>query len=125
MGQQVLLCVVDIIDVPEIVNDRETDEGDFLQILDWLDIWIALLDTNGMLCTISLLALVNCLYKEYKYNDERQFTVSGSILCSSEFQIYIILKHLLIPCIVYSAVRDREKHFFIDSIRNTPLSSFT
>ena len=41
---------MDIIDVPEIVNDRDTDEGDFLKILDWLDIWIALLDTNGMLC---------------------------------------------------------------------------
>ena len=40
---------MDIIDVPEMVNDRETDEGDFLKILDWLDIWIALLDTKGML----------------------------------------------------------------------------
>ena len=36
--------------MPEMVNDRETDEGDFLKILKWLDIWIALLDTKGMLC---------------------------------------------------------------------------
>ena len=75
-----------------------------------------------MVCyVLSLLALVNCLYKEYKYNDEMQFTVNGSILCSCEFQIYIILKHFLIPCLVYSAVRDREKHFFIDSTQHAAL----
>lgn len=36
--------------MPEIV--KETDEKDFMKILDWLDVWIILLDTNGKLCTL-------------------------------------------------------------------------
>ena len=36
--------------MPEMVDDKETDEDDFLKILDWLDIWIALLDAKGMFC---------------------------------------------------------------------------
>ena len=76
---------MDTIDVPEIVNDKETGEDDFLKILDWLDIWISLLTTNGMLWAkfidLSVILvhkrskysnLINCLYKEYSNDDERQ-----------------------------------------------------
>ena len=41
-----------MIEVPQIVTDKETHEKDFMKILNWLDVWIILLETNGMLWTL-------------------------------------------------------------------------
>jgi hypothetical protein len=42
-----LSCILDIVDVPEIVTESVNDEDDFRKILDWCDIWILLLTTTG------------------------------------------------------------------------------
>ena len=51
LGQEIPLCILEII-APEIVKDGQTDEDNFMKILDWFDIWIFLLDTNGTLWTL-------------------------------------------------------------------------
>ena len=38
-----------MIGVPEVVNDSEIDENYFMKILEWSDIWMILITTNGML----------------------------------------------------------------------------
>ena len=54
--QEIPLCILEII-APEIVKDGQTDEDNFMKILDWFDIWIILLNTNGTLFLNSDLAV--------------------------------------------------------------------
>jgi hypothetical protein len=46
-GQELLSCILDIVDVPEIAKESVIDEDDFRKILDWCDIWVLLLTTTG------------------------------------------------------------------------------
>jgi hypothetical protein len=46
-GQDLLSCILDIVDIPKVAKDSEIDEDDFRRILDWCDIWIILLKTTG------------------------------------------------------------------------------
>ncbi len=48
LGEEIVSHVLEIIDVQEVVNDSEIDENDFVKTLEWSDIWIILLNTNGM-----------------------------------------------------------------------------
>ena len=43
-----MLSILEIIDVPDVFEDKETDKDGFKKILDWHDVWIILLRTGGM-----------------------------------------------------------------------------
>ena len=39
LGQELLLCVLEIIDEPDISEDMNKDENCFTKVLDWCDVW--------------------------------------------------------------------------------------
>ena len=47
LGQELLSCILDIVEVSEVVKDSDIDEDDYKRIIDWCDIWIILLKTTG------------------------------------------------------------------------------
>ena len=47
LGQEVLSCILEIVDVPAIGKDAVIGENDFERILDWCDVWIILLKMTG------------------------------------------------------------------------------
>ncbi len=47
LGQELLFCILDIVDVPEITKETVIAEDDFKKILDWCDLWIILFGTTG------------------------------------------------------------------------------
>jgi hypothetical protein len=38
---------LEFIDVPEVVKDKGISEDDFMNILDWCDVWIIIFKTNA------------------------------------------------------------------------------
>jgi hypothetical protein len=47
LGQELLSCILDIVEVSEVVKDSDIDEDDYKRIIDWCDIWIILLKITG------------------------------------------------------------------------------
>ena len=48
LGRELLVCILDVLDVPDKLKDSDIGEDDFKRILDWCDIWVVLLKTTGM-----------------------------------------------------------------------------
>ena len=63
LGQELLSCILDIVDVPEVLKGSESSEDDFIKILDWCDIWIILLKTTGRSCDLRELRGFRIIFK--------------------------------------------------------------
>ena len=62
LGRDLLSCILEIVDVPEVSKERMITEDDFAKILDWCDIWIILFQTTGKcLPSLNMYSLLTCM----------------------------------------------------------------
>lgn len=62
LGQELLNCILEILDVPEVAMESVINESDFQKMLDWSEIWITLFKTTGKLPG-DCLSCTNTLFK--------------------------------------------------------------